>query len=230
MDLVTREPFHWSSYETILFDMDGTLLDLKFDNYFWQQLIPARYAEHHGLSGEEAVRILAPRFAQRQGTLEWYCLDFWSRELGLDVRALKREAEDHIDFLPDVPDFLATIRELGKRLVLVTNAHHGSLEVKLARTGLDEWLDAVHTSHDLGLPKEHPGFWERLRAVEPFDPAHTVLVDDSLPVLRSAHDYGIARVIAIRRPDSTRPARDIDEFHAVDGVTDLDPRRRAPED
>ena len=103
MDLVTREPFHWSSYETVLFDMDGTLLDLKFDNYFWQQLIPARYAEHHGLSSEEAVRILEPRFAERQGTLEWYCLDFWSRELGLEVRSMKREYEEHFDFLPDGP-------------------------------------------------------------------------------------------------------------------------------
>ncbi len=230
MDLVSREPFHWSDYDTVLFDMDGTLLDLKFDNYFWQELVPEKYAEHHGLSGEEAVHVLGPRFAERQGTLEWYCLDFWSRELGLDIRALKREAEDHIDFLPDVPDFLMTIRELGKRLVLVTNAHHGSLEVKLDRTGLDQWLDAVHTSHDLGLPKEHADFWTRLLTVEPFDPRRTVLVDDSLPVLRSAHAFGMARVIAIRRPDSTRPSRDIAEFPAVDAVTDLHPRRRAPED
>lgn len=228
MDLVSRHPFDWDDYETVLFDMDGTLLDLKFDNYFWQQLVPERYAALHGLPHEEAVRLLEPRFASKVGTLEWYCIDYWSRELGLDIGELKAEAEDHIDFLPDVPEFLVEVRELGKRSVLVTNAHRTTLAVKLRRTGLDRFVDAVHSSHDLGLPKEAPGFWARLAAVEPFSPSRTVLVDDSLPVLRAAHGFGIARVIAIRRPDSSLPARPVAEFHAVESVVDLSPRRAKP--
>lgn len=225
MDLVSRHAFDWADYDTVLFDMDGTLLDLKFDNYFWQRLIPERFAELHGLPAEEAVRILEPRFAAKRGTLEWYCIDYWSRELGLDIGRLKAEAEDHIDFLPDVPEFLLEVRELGKRSVLVTNAHRRVLEVKLRRTGLDRFLDALHCSHDLGLPKEDPAFWARLRRREPFEPSRTVLVDDSLPVLRSAHDYGIGRVVAIRRPDSSLPSRPVEDFPAVDGVAELSPRR-----
>jgi putative hydrolase of the HAD superfamily len=226
MELVSRYPFEWHRFDTVLLDMDGTLLDLRFDNYFWQELIPSRYAALHGLPRAEAVALLEPRFAAARGTLEWYCLDHWSCELGLDVAALKREAEDHIDFLPDVPEFLAAVRELGKRSVLVTNAHRGSLAVKLERTGLQDFVDATHSSHDLGLPKEDPGFWARLRSIEPFDPARTLLVDDSLPVLRSAHAYGIARVIAILRPDSSRPAQaPADGFHGVESVAELLPRR-----
>jgi 5'-nucleotidase len=230
MQLVSCHPFEWEHYDTVLLDMDGTLLDLRFDNFFWQQLVPARYAALHGLPHEEAVAVLEPRFAAARGTLEWYCLDHWSRELGLDIAALKREAEDHIDFLPDVPDFLSAVRELGKRAVLVTNAHRESLAVKLARTGLARYLDAIHSSHDLGLPKEHEAFWERLRAVEPFEPPRTVLVDDSLPVLRSAHGYGIARVIAVLRPDSTRPAGTAEDFAGVESVAELLPRRRPSRD
>ena len=226
MDLVSRHPFDWDHYDTVLLDMDGTLLDLRFDNFFWQELIPARYAALNGLCHEEAVAVLEPRFAATRGTLEWYCLDHWSRELGLDVVALKREAEDHIDFLPDVPDFLISVRELRKRVVLVTNAHRGSLSIKLARTGLARYLDAIHSSHDLGLPKEHEGFWPRLREVEPFESARTLLVDDSLPVLRSAHAYGIGRVIAILRPDSSRPSSTAEDFHGIDSVTELLPPRR----
>jgi 5'-nucleotidase len=221
MRLVSRQPFEWGHYDTVLLDMDGTLLDLRFDNYFWQELVPARYAALHGLGQAEAVAVLAPRFAAARGTLEWYCLDYWSRELGLDIAALKREAEDHIDFLPDVPDFLAAVRSLHKRTVLVTNAHRGSLSVKLARTGLGRFVDAIHSSHDLGLPKEDAGFWARLRAIEFFEPARTVLVDDSLAVLRSAHDYGIARVVAILRPDSSRPPVTVEGFHAVESVSEL---------
>ena len=226
MELVSRHPFEWADYETVLFDMDGTLLDLRFDNYFWQQLIPARYAAANGMPHEQAVAVLEPRFAAARGTLEWYCIDHWSRELGLDIVALKREAEDHIDFLPRVPDFLRAVRELGKRVVLVTNAHRHTLAIKLDRTGLDEFFDAVHSSHDLGLPKENPGFWGRLRAVEPFEPARTLLVDDSLPVLQAAHRFGIARVIAILRPDSTRPPVAVQEFPGVESITELWPPPR----
>jgi len=231
MELVSRHSFEWDHYDTVLLDMDGTLLDLRFDNFFWQELIPARYAALHDLPHEEAVAVLEPRFAAARGTLEWYCLDHWSRELGLDVAALKREAEDHIDFLPDVPEFLLAVRELRKRVVLVTNAHRGSLSIKLARTGLARYLDAIHASHDLGVPKEHAEFWGRLRAIEPFDAPRTVLVDDSLPVLRSAHDYGIGRVIAILRPDSSRPAAAAGDFHGVESITELlppGPRRGDP--
>jgi 5'-nucleotidase len=223
MELVSRHPFDWERYDTVLLDMDGTLLDLRFDNFFWQELIPARYAALHDLPHEEAVAVLEPRFAAARGTLEWYCLDHWSRELGLDVAALKREAEDHIDFLPDVPDFLLAVRELRKRVVLVTNAHRGSLSIKLERTGLARYLDAIHSSHDLGVPKEHGEFWGRLHAIEPFDAPRTMLVDDSLPVLRSAHAYGIGRVIAILRPDSSRPAVTAEDFHGVESVTELLP-------
>jgi 5'-nucleotidase len=226
MDLVSRHPFEWDHYDTVLLDMDGTLLDLSFDNFFWQELIPARYAALKGLPHEEAIAVLEPRFAAARGTLEWYCLDHWSRELGLDVAALKREAEDHIDFLPDVPDFLVAVRELRKRAVLVTNAHRGSLAIKLARTGLDRYVDAIHSSHDLGLPKEDAAFWGRLQSIEPFEPARTLLVDDSLPVLRAAHAFGIGRVVAILKPDSTRPPHTVEDFHGVESVTEL--LRRSP--
>ena len=221
MEIVSRQPFDWDAYDTVLLDMDGTLLDLRFDNYFWRELVPARYARLHGIDHAAAVRVLEPRFAAVRGTLEWYCLDYWSRQLGLDVGALKREVEDHIDFLPDVPEFLVAVRDLGKRSVLVTNAHLAALEVKLSRTGLASYVDAVHSSHELGLPKEDREFWARLRRREAFDPARTLLVDDSLPVLQSAHAYGIARVVAVLKPDSTLPARVCDGFHGVESVAEL---------
>ena len=40
------------------------------------------------------------------------------------------------------------------KVLLVTNAHHKALELKLSRTGIDRWFDAVVVSHDLEHPKE----------------------------------------------------------------------------
>lgn len=221
MSLIDGVHFDWEAVDTVLLDMDGTLLDLRFDNFFWQELVPRRYGEARGIGLEEAHRHLLPKFARKRGTLDWYCLDYWSRELGMDIVGLKEEVRDHIDFLPDVPEFLQAVRQADKRLVLVTNAHPETLRLKLRRTGLQRYLDALHSSHDVGLPKEDVSFWERLRAIEPFDPQRTALVDDSLPVLRSAYEYGIGRVIAIRRPDSTRPARAVGDFPGVDRLADL---------
>ena len=42
--------------------MDGTLLDLNFDNVFWREIVPRRYASLRGMSVRAAQQALAPRF------------------------------------------------------------------------------------------------------------------------------------------------------------------------
>jgi len=213
----------WSAVNTLLLDMDGTLLDLAYDNYFWRACLPQAYARRHGLEATAAQRELFARLAASEGRLEWYCLDHWSRELSIDLVALKRATAERIRYLPGATEFLVRARALGVRLVLVTNAHPATLAIKLARTGLAHHLDAVHSAHDYAVPKEAPEFWQRLATREAFEPARALLLDDNLPVLRSARAYGVAGLVAIRQPDSTQPARRIEEFHSVRGVADLLP-------
>lgn len=215
------KPVHWPDVDVVLLDMDGTLLDLGFDNYFWRAFVPERYGQHHGLSEAEARTRLEALYASRQGTLQWYCLDYWREQLGLDVVALKREVGHRVRVLPDVPRFLQAVRRAGKRLVLVTNAHRDSLLVKMERTALHVHFDAVHSSHDFGLPKEDPDFWSRLQSSEHFQPSRTLLVDDSLPVLESARRFGIGHLVAIRRPELDGPLREIQGFEHVEGVSEL---------
>jgi HAD superfamily hydrolase (TIGR01509 family) len=211
----------WSQIDTVFLDMDGTLLDLRFDNYFWRELVPQRYAERNGMTTPEAQRQLIPRFAAWEGRLQWYCLDHWTRELGLDLVALKHEVAERIAFLPDAREFLTGLRPLGKRTALVTNADRTALALKLERTGLASHLDAHYSSHDFGLPKEDRAFWERLREREAFEPARTLLVDDSIVVLRAARAFGVRHLYEIRRPDSAAPPRAGGEFDAVDSPLEL---------
>jgi len=203
--------------------MDGTLLDLHFDNYFWRELIPKRYAERHAVSLDQAHAEVKARTQAVEGTLDWYCLDYWTRELALDVVALKREIEHLIAVHPHALEFLDALRATGKRVILVTNAHPHSLSLKMEKTQLTGHFDAMICAHDLGLVKEQPEFWPRLQQIEAFNPAATLLVDDNLSILHTAQDYGIAYVVSVLRPDSIDPPRTLDRFPAIQDFSDLLP-------
>ena len=216
-------PLPWPAIDTVLLDMDGTLLDLHFDNHFWLEHLPQRYAELHGISRQQADAELLPLFHQHAGQLNWYCTDFWSRELNLSVRELKREVAHLIALRPDADTFLAAIRAAGKRVALITNAHRDSLSLKLERIELAPYFDRLISSHDYGFPKEDQQFWSALQADFAFEPARALFIDDSLPILRSARTFGIAHLLAVRQPDSRQPAKDSQEFAAVDDYRELLP-------
>ncbi len=211
----------WSEIDTVLLDMDGTLLDLHFDNHFWLELLPRRYAQLHGISPAMAELELAPLFNEHASKLNWYCLDYWTRELKLPIREMKREIADLIALRPAADEFLAALRQAGKRVVLITNAHPDSLSLKLERVELAPWFDRLISSHDFGFPKEQAQFWYALQTDLGFDPSSALFIDDSLPVLRSARAYGIAHLLAISEPDSRRGRKDTEEFTPVDNYLEL---------
>ncbi len=207
-------PLAWRDIDTVLLDMDGTLLDLHYDNHFWLELLPQRYAEHHGISRAMAELEIQPLFERHAGSLNWYCLDFWTRELNLPIRQLKQQSADLIALRPDADTFLAALREAGKRVILITNAHRDSLSLKLERVALAPYFERMISSHDYGFPKENQQFWSALRADTGFDPSRSLFIDDTLAILRSARAFGVAHLLAVRQPDSRKPARDTEEFAA----------------
>lgn len=213
----------WQQIDTVFLDMDGTLLDLNFDNYFWQQHVPLRYAERYQLPLADAQEEIARRTKSVEGTIDWYCLDYWTRELGLDIPLLKEEVDHLIAVHPHVTEFLDAVRVAGKRVLLVTNAHMKSLALKMERTRLGGHFDRLICSHDYGVAKEEQAFWERLREEHPFEPERTLLVDDSLAVLRSAKRYGIGWLLAVYQPDTQQGRRDVGEFEAIDTFLDIMP-------
>ena len=205
----------WSAISMVLLDMDGTLLDLRFDNDFWLRQIPQTYAEHHGMSVAQAEAFLNPIFQREAGKLNWYCLDFWSGTVGFDVAALKRQLSHGIGWRPEAADFLAKLRASHCQVALITNAHPETLKIKLEQVQLATWFDHIVSSHQFGAPKESQQFWRQLAQTHPFDPASTLFIDDSEAVLKAADMYGIAHLITLRQPDSTGPIRSSTEFPAI---------------
>jgi 5'-nucleotidase len=211
----------WRQIDTVLFDLDGTLLDLSFDNHLWREIVPAAYAAARCVTADEARDVLQMHLRARAGTLDWYCMDYWSRELDLDVTALHREHAERIGWLPGARETLVGLKALGKRLVLMTNSHRQTLQVKEEQVGIKRYFDAVISSHDFGVPKEDVRFWPLVRKVEPFDLERTLFVDDNAAVLKSARAAGIRFVYAMCHPDSSRPPRQHPDFPSVHSVAEL---------
>jgi len=214
----------WEQIHTVLLDMDGTLLDLHFDNYFWREHVPLRYAQKHQINVDVAKSKLYSIFRNKEGTIDWYCVDYWSNTLDLDIALLKAEVDHLIAVHPFVLEFLAQVRQSGRTLALVTNAHHKSLALKLERTALHNHLDHVICSHDFGIPKETRDFWDRLQGRLAYARENTLLVDDSLAVLRSAKGYGIKWLLAVQNPDSKSPPREVEEFDAISSFRQILPQ------
>jgi len=204
-----------------MLDMDGTLLDLAYDNYMWMEHIPRRYAIEKDMPHEAAKRLLADKFAQAQGDLRWYCLDHWSEDLGFDVVQLHHDTSHKIGFLPGALDFLKHVCGEKLRVLLVTNSHRETLNLKDAVTGLCDYFDGIHSSHDYGHPKENQSFWNALQDEVGFDPTKTLFVDDSTYVLRSAQKFGIGSLLKVTQPDTRVEAKNSSEFSGVQRVADI---------
>ena len=211
----------WSAIDTVLLDLDGTLLDQAYDNHIWRDLVPQRFAVAHSMDLHEAYTEIARLFAERSGTLDWYCIDYWSRTLGVDIGALHREVRSHVAWLPGARDFLERMRADGKRLLLLTNSHPIALAVKHEETGVLDYLDAAVTSHEFGAPKEHQRFWHAALAKFAYEPGRSLFADDNSKMLDAARGAGIRWVYGIRHWDTRGSRREHMDHPAVDALADL---------
>ncbi|MGI2260921.1 GMP/IMP nucleotidase [Shewanella sp. GXUN23E] len=206
----------WNQIDTVLLDMDGTLLDLHFDNHFWLQLVPQELAKQRAITVAQASKLVEEQYASVAGTLNWYCLDYWRDTLGLDILALHRDLVDRIQMRQDSMPFLQGLEQAGKLRILVTNAHPDNLQLKLEHTELRRGLDKLISSHETGYPKEHPEFWLALFERFQLEPARCLFIDDSEPILAAARQAGVGFQLGIKNPDSKKPHKHFSDFPSID--------------
>ncbi len=205
-------PIPWSQIDTVLLDMDGTLLDLHFDSHFWLEHLPVRYAQIHQCDPVKSRAWLMQRLNQQRGTIDWYCVDYWSDQLSVDIASLKREVKHNICYRPHARRFLELLKQCPQKVVLVTNDHRSSLQMKFELTGLEQYLDAIIVSHDFSFAKEHQDFWKEMQKVEHFDPHRTLFIDDTVAILDAADQFGIKHLRLVSQPD-TKNSRELQTQH-----------------
>lgn len=197
-----RPAFSWSDIDKVFLDMDGTLLDKYYDDYFWEHYVPEMFAKKNDLALPDARQHLLNTYKSVENTLQWTDLDYWSKRLDLDIAELKGQISHLVSIHPHVIDFLSYMAQLGKKVYLITNAHPKALQVKMNQVGLEDWFQQLICSQEVGAAKEQPQFWSKLNDMLSYDKKTTLFADDTEKVLDSAALYGIRHLVHIAQPSS----------------------------
>jgi putative hydrolase of the HAD superfamily len=211
----------WTRIDDVLLDMDGTLLDRHFDNFFFEEELPRRYAALHALPFEEARDRLMAMYRSVEGELAWTDLDYWTKRVGIDVVAMHKELDHMIGFLPGAQEFLQYLRQLGKRVTIVTNAHSTGVSVKVAKTGLDRYVNRIVDAFEVGYLKMRPEYWPACQRLLGFDPSRSLFMDDDEGCLTAAKAFGVAYLIHSAKSSSRLPPSPLSQFPSVTGFTTL---------
>lgn len=207
--------FEWQNIDIVLLDMDGTLLDKYYDDYFWEQYVPQQYAKLKGIPLLDAEEKLLKKYKAMEKTLEWTDLDYWSSELGLDIPDLKLQIAHLINVHPYVIEFLKFCRKRGKKIYLVTNAHGKTLKIKMAKTDMGNYFDRIICSEEIGVAKENQAFWPDLKTLLNLDFNRTLLADDNEEVLLAAREAGLSTLIYVAKPSSKDPVKYSSMFPSI---------------
>lgn len=206
-----------------MFDMDGTLLDLAFDDFIWNHCLPERHAQVHQCSLEQSQQTLFQFYQQHKHTLSWYSSAYWTAKVGVDVLQLQYEHREKIAARAGCHQLLERLKAKGYRCWLLTNADQAGLQLKLENVELSPYFELMISSEELGHAKEDVGFWQKLQQLHPFDPAKAVFIDDTVAVLKGAEAFGISKLVSILQPSSSKPSRNVNElpYPALNRLTEL---------
>ena len=184
--------------ECLLIDMDGVILDNAYDNDFWQNQIPEVIADSKSIAFDDAKRLAIQIFNYKKNTKDWYDVDYWSNMLDIDIEAQKRSEKSfsRISLYDGVIDTLSILKNKTK-MILITNAHRKTLNIKLEKYNLTPYFDEMVCAHELNYVKEDIQLWYMLRSKYKLDYEKTLLVEDTINNINVGLSAGISGAIYV---------------------------------
>ncbi len=213
--------FDWTGVDDVLLDMDGTLLDREFDNFFFEDELPRRYARLHRMPEPAAREKLFALYRAVEGELAWTDLHYWTSRLGIDVVKLTQELSERIGYLPGAEAFLGAVRAKRKRLTVLTNAHAEGVMIKCRKTGIDKQVDRIVNAFEIGCLKMRPEFWPTCQQLIGFQPSRSLYIDDDEDCLAAAHQHGIGYVFHRSKSSSQLPPNPSTRYVSIESFQDL---------
>lgn len=218
---MTSLPLNWDDIDDVLLDMDGTLLDRHFDNFFFEEELPRRYAALHGLPFDVSRDRLMAMYRSVEGELAWTDLHYWTGRVGIDVVAMHKELDHMIGYLPGAEAFLDELTCRGKRVTIVTNAHRAGVDVKAAKTRLDRRVDRIIDAFEVGYLKMRPEYWPTCQRLVGFTPKRSLYIDDDEDCLQAAQRFGIGHIIHSAKSSSQLPPTCSKKFRSIEELSVL---------
>lgn len=200
-----KAAINWDKIDTVLLDMDGTLIDQHHEDVFWGTMVPEAYARKHGISVKEAEGIVFGKYDAKKCHLDWGNIDAWEKDLGMKLWKMRRRIKPFIRLHPHTARFLRFLKRRGKKVYLVSSAPRSAIDFELAHTKIGKYFDGIYTQTDIGKSKHDGLFWKRLQRKLKFDRHRTLLAEDNEGIARAAKKFGMKYVIFKSKSSSRKP-------------------------
>lgn len=191
-----------SPMNTILFDLDGVLVDAKLIHYRALNIALEEVDPKYVISWEKHL-------STYDGLKTNQKLELLTTEVGLPVSSYKqiwnRKQEITIELISELtPDsklinLFKQLKKEGYTLACCSNSIRRSVLIMLTRIGIIEYMDLVLSNEDVRQSKPHPEiYWHAMSLLGKF-PKDVLIVEDSPPGLMAASATG-ASILRVTHP------------------------------
>ena len=108
-----------NTLKVISFDVDGTLVDLEYNDLIWFKEIPELIAKKKRISFEKSLKYVGEEYNKLgEYNLNWYDINYWVTYFGLKVspKNILDKYESQVKIFPEV---ISLLEELKKNFILI---------------------------------------------------------------------------------------------------------------
>lgn len=203
--------------KAVSFDMDGTLVDDWFVEYFWFRVIPELYAEKYGIGFEDAWRRVVIEYDEiGDRDIRWYLPEYWIERFRLDVdlKHLMEKVEPLVKYFEDVEPTLAQLH--GRYIIVVaSNASKEFVEIETRR--MRKYIDGLFSSvTDLNKVRKDSEFYRYVAEQIGVKPPEVLHVGDNLE-----YDYYEPRKIGMKTLYINREREEVEDIEGIHSLLEL---------